>query len=119
MMTPRRSELRSAAALAAGLALLLLAGIGVAHGADIKLPGVDITMQGGGARQEVASAIKIILGLTVISLAPALLIAVTSFTRIVIVLSMLRHAMGMQETPPNAVLITLALFHTLFTKLPV
>jgi len=92
---------------------------GIAHAADIHLPGVDIAMKQGGERQEVATAVKIILGLTVISLAPALLLAVTSFTRIIIVLSMLRHALGMQETPPNTVLLTLALFLTLFTMTPV
>jgi flagellar biosynthetic protein FliP len=46
-------------------------------------------------------------------------IALTSFTRTIIVLSMLRHALGMQETPPNTVLVTLALFLTLFTMQPV
>ena len=72
-----------------------------------QLPGVDITLtpSAGGGPREVSTALKILLGLTVISLAPALLIAVTSFTRIVIVLSMLRHALGMPETPPNTVLI--------------
>lgn len=104
-------------------ALLVLGGVaiavGAAHAADIKLPGVEIAMQPGPQRQEVATAIKIVLGLTVLSLAPALLMAVTAFTRIIIVLSMLRHALGMQETPPNTVLITLALFLTLFTMMPV
>jgi flagellar biosynthetic protein FliP len=112
--------MRPRAIALAGLSVLLVtAGISVALAADIRLPGVDITMQSSGQRQEVATAIKIILGLTVISLAPALLLAVTSFTRVIIVLSMLRHALGMQETPPNTVLVTLALFLTLFTMMPV
>jgi len=55
------------------------------------------------------------LGLTVLSLAPAILMSMTAFVRIVIVLSMLRHALGMQETPPNTVVISLALFLTFFT----
>ena len=54
-----------------------------------------------------------------LSLIPAALVAVTSFTRIIIVLSMLRQALGMQETPPNTVLVGLALFLTLFTMMPV
>jgi flagellar biosynthetic protein FliP len=54
----------------------------------------------------------------VLSLAPAILIVMTSFTRIIIVLAMLRHAFGMPETPPNTVLISLTLFLTLFTMLP-
>jgi flagellar biosynthesis protein FliP len=92
----------------------------VAWSADVHLPGVDISL-GGSARQpaQVASALKIFLALTVLSLGPAILIAATSFTRIIIVLSMLRHAMGMQETPPNIVLIALALFLSLFVMMPV
>jgi flagellar biosynthetic protein FliP len=66
-----------------------------------------------------ASALKIVLGLTVLSLAPAILVSMTAFTRIVIVLSMIRHGLGMQETPPNSVLVSLALFLTLFTMMPV
>ena len=88
--------------------------------ADISMPGIDITVSPrDGEPREIAAALKIVLGLTVISLAPAVLIALTSFTRIIIVLSMLRHAIGMPETPPNTVLITLSLFLTLFTMMPV
>jgi flagellar biosynthetic protein FliP len=102
------------------LLVLALAASGAASAADIKLPGVDIALkQSSSQREDVATAVKIILGLTVISLAPALLMAVTAFTRIIIVFSMLRHAMGMQETPPNTVLVTLALFLTVFTMMPV
>jgi len=91
-----------------------------AWAADVHLPGVDIRF-GSSAQPpaQVASALKIFLALTVLSLGPAILIAVTSFTRIIIVLSMLRHALGMQETPPNVVLISLALFLTLFAMMPV
>lgn len=88
-----------------------------AFAADITLPGVQINLSGG-ARAEVATGLKILLGLTVLSLAPALLIVMTSFTRIIIVLAMLRHALGMPETPPNTVLLSLALFLTLFTMMP-
>lgn len=88
-----------------------------ASAADIALPGVQINFAGGG-RGEVAMALKVLLALTVLSLAPALLMVMTSFTRIIIVLAMLRHALGMQETPPNTVLLSLALFLTLFTMMP-
>jgi flagellar biosynthetic protein FliP len=74
---------------------------------------------GKGAMQDTSTAVKLLLGLTVLSLAPAILIMLTSFTRIIIVLSMLRHAFGMQQTPPNTVLISLALFLTLFSMTPV
>jgi len=71
------------------------------------------------ASGDTAQALRIVLGLTVLAVLPALLVCVTSFLRTIIVLSMLRHAIGMPETPPNPVLIGLALFLTLFTMAPV
>ncbi|GAB2591353.1 flagellar type III secretion system pore protein FliP [Ramlibacter solisilvae] len=68
---------------------------------------------------ETAQAVRIVIGLTVLAILPALLICMTAFLRIIIVLSMLRHAIGMPETPPNTVLLGLALFLTLFTMSPV
>jgi flagellar biosynthesis protein FliP len=62
---------------------------------------------------------RMLIGLSLLSFVPAALIAMTSFTRIIVTLSFLRHALGMPETPPNAVLITLALFLTYFTMAPV
>jgi flagellar biosynthetic protein FliP len=67
----------------------------------------------------VAPALQIVLLLTVLAVLPAVVVAMTSFTRTIIVLSMLRHAFGMQDTPPNMVLTSLALFLTLFTMAPV
>lgn len=64
-------------------------------------------------------AIQIIGLMTVLSLAPALLMMVTSFTRIVIVLSLIRNAIGIPQLPPNQVLIGLALFLTVFVMAPV
>jgi flagellar biosynthetic protein FliP len=95
---------------------------GVVEAADkaaLTLPGMELRLKDGAPQQEVATAVKILVLLTVLSLAPAILIAMTAFTRIIIVLAMLRHAFGMQETPPNTVLISLALFLTLFTMSPV
>jgi flagellar biosynthetic protein FliP len=57
--------------------------------------------------------------LTLLAVVPAILVSMTSFIRIVIVLSMVRHAFGMPETPPNAVLVSLSLFLTAFTMSPV
>ena len=68
---------------------------------------------------DTASAVRIVLALTLLAVLPSLLVCVTAFLRIVIVLSMLRHAIGMPETPPNTVVIGLALFLTLFTMNPV
>jgi flagellar biosynthesis protein FliP len=69
-------------------------------------------------RDNVSSAMQIIVLLTVLSLAPAILIMMTSFTRVVIVLSLLRQAMGTQQLPPNQVLIGLAMFMTFLVMGP-
>ena len=63
--------------------------------------------------------VQLLVLLGVLSLAPSILVMVTSFTRIVVVLSFLRSAIGLQQTPPNAVLISLALFLTAFIMAPV
>lgn len=69
--------------------------------------------------QETSQALRVMLGLSLLAVIPALLVCVTSFLRTIIVLSMLRHAIGMTETPPNTVIIGLSLFLTLFTMSPV
>lgn len=106
-------------AMLCAFGMLLALCAGVAHGAEpvLALPGFQVQASGGAG--EVSTALKVLLGLTVLSLAPAILMSMTAFIRIVIVLSMLRHALGMQETPPNTVVISLALFLTLFTMSPV
>ncbi len=70
-------------------------------------------------KDNVSPALQVFALLTVLSLAPSILIMLSSFTRIVVVLSMLRNALGLQQTPPNTVIISLALFLTLFTMMPV
>lgn len=62
--------------------------------------------------------IQIVALITVLSLAPSILVMMTSFTRIVVVLSFLRTAMGLQQTPPNSVIVSLALFLTAFVMMP-
>ena len=83
--------------------------------------GVDLRLPQGQKSQgaETALAVRIVMGLTALAVLPAIIVCVTAFLRIIIVLSMLRHAIGMPETPPNMVLIGLALFLTLFTMSPV
>jgi flagellar biosynthetic protein FliP len=82
-------------------------------------PAITIALGGAGASGQTAVVIQILALLTVLSLAPAMFIMVTAFTRIVIVLSFLRQALGTQQVPPNQVLISLALFLTLFIMTPV
>jgi flagellar biosynthesis protein FliP len=76
---------------------------------------LDMGDQSGSAT---ARIIQLIALITVFSLAPSMLVMVTSFTRIIIVLSFLRTAMGTQQTPPNQVLVSLALFLTAFIMMP-
>jgi flagellar biosynthesis protein FliP len=62
--------------------------------------------------------VRLVLLITILSLAPSILVMITSFTRVVVVLAFLRSALGLQQTPPNAVLISLALFVTAFIMAP-
>ncbi len=71
------------------------------------------------AKQDYSSVIRTFVLLSLLSALPILLIGMTSFTRIIIVLSLLRHALGLPETPPNSVLVTLAIFLTIFSMAPV
>lgn len=84
------------------------------------LPNVNLTLSGGTTEPEkVSSLIQLVILLTILSLAPAILLMVTSFTRIVIVLSLIRHALGTQQMPPNMVIVGLSLFLTFFIMSPV
>ena len=78
----------------------------------------SLSLDTGGGGSATARMVQIILLITVLSLAPSILIMVTSFMRIMIVLSFVRTAMGTQNTPPNQVLVALALFLTLFIMTP-
>jgi len=104
-------------ALALGLVLLL-----TPHPALAQKLSVDFG-SGAGASSEGGSftgrLVQIVALMTVLSIAPGILIVMTSFTRIVVVLSLLRSAIGMQTTPPNSVMISLALFLTAFIMSPV
>jgi len=71
------------------------------------------------APERLSLSLQLLLLLTVLSLAPALVVMVTSFTRLAVVFSFLRHALGTQQMPPNQILIALALFLTVFIMAPV
>ncbi|MFO0998095.1 MAG: flagellar type III secretion system pore protein FliP [Alphaproteobacteria bacterium] len=94
------------------LALLIAAGATAAAAQSVT---VDL----GEGNSGTSRIIQLLALLTVLSLAPSILIMVTSFTRIVIVLSFLRSAIGLQQTPPNTVLVSLALFLSAFIMAPV
>jgi len=82
------------------------------------IPGLQLNLGTSSSPHAVGSTLQIIFLLTVLSLAPAILIMLTSFTRIIVVLSFVRNAMSLQQTPPNQVLVGLALFMTLFVMQP-
>lgn len=104
--------------LAFGLCVL---GVAAAHAATPPPSATAATDQILGlhdAHIETSEAVRIALILTLLTLIPAIAICMTPFIRIVVVLSMIRHAFGMPETPPNQVLVALALFLTAFTMGP-
>jgi flagellar biosynthesis protein FliP len=78
----------------------------------------SVTLDLGGGDSSTGRIVQLLVLMTVLSLAPAILITVTSFTRIIVVLSFLRSALGTQQTPPNIVLVSLALFLTGFVMAP-
>jgi len=99
------------------LALIFLLGLPVLVAAQ-GLPALTSTPAAGGG-QSYSLSLQTLLLITSLSFLPAILLMMTSFTRIIIVLSMLRQALGTQSAPPNQVLVGLALFLTLFVMSPV
>src|SRR3989304_318127 len=91
----------------------------VAYAQSIPIPTVTIGVGETEKPGQVSTAIQILFLLTILSLAPAILVMLTSFTRIIVVLSFLRQALGTQQMPPNQILIGLALFLTFFIMSPV
>jgi flagellar biosynthetic protein FliP len=83
------------------------------------LPSVTIGMEQLDKPQQVSILLKILFLMTVLSLAPAIVIMMTSFTRLAVVFSLMRHALGTQQMPPNQVLVGLALLITFFLMSPV
>jgi flagellar biosynthesis protein FliP len=83
------------------------------------LPGIQLNLGSSQGPEQVATVLKIFALLTILGLAPSILIMMTSFVRIVIVLSFLRQAIGTQVLPPNQLLVGLALFLTAFIMAPI
>jgi len=94
--------------------LLLLGFSQYSFAFGLESAGINISIDDADA-VDMPAAMKLFITFTILSLAPAILIVMTSFTRIIVVLSMLRQAFGMPATPPNTVLISLAIFLTFFT----
>jgi flagellar biosynthetic protein FliP len=114
----RRAALFSCAALVLAAAALLPEAAGAAE--NVVMPNLQLTLSGGETEpQGVALALEILLLLTVLSLAPAIVLTVTSFTRIIVVFHFVRQALGVQQLPPNQVLVSLAIFMTVAIMMPV
>ncbi|HPW41553.1 MAG TPA: flagellar type III secretion system pore protein FliP [Bacillota bacterium] len=101
------------------LVLMILMGIIDVWCEPLPIPKIGLDIETAENPQDVALSMQILFILTIISLAPSILIMLTSFTRIIIVLSFTRNALGTQQMPPNQVLIGLALFLTFFIMSPV
>ena len=99
-------------------AIILLLAVS-ASAQPTALPNVSLNIGGNADQGKAATVIQLLMILTVLSLAPAVLMMVTSFTRIVVVLSLVRHALGTQQMPSNQIVIGLALFLTFFIMAPV
>ncbi|GAB4263571.1 MAG: flagellar type III secretion system pore protein FliP [Deferrisomatales bacterium] len=109
---------RCAQALALGLLVVLGAMAAGAYAQETGLPALRFGLDRAAGPADVGLTLQIVFLLTVLTLAPAILILLTSFTRIVVVLSFLRNALGTQAMPPNQVLVGLALFLTFFVMAP-
>ncbi|MEO6912653.1 MAG: flagellar type III secretion system pore protein FliP [Candidatus Baltobacteraceae bacterium] len=109
-------------AIAVGLLWIIPAIAAAAAGPTaptIPIPSINIGVGGVKNPKEVASSLQILLLITVLSLAPTILVLLTSFTRVIVVLSFVRTALGTQQVPPNQVLVGLALLLTFFIMNPV
>jgi len=100
-------------------ALILIPAAAWAQGQGLPIPTIKIGIGEAKDAGDVSVLIQILILLTVLSLAPAILIMMTSFTRLVVVFSFLRHALGTQQMPPNQILIGLSLFLTFFIMTPI
>jgi flagellar biosynthetic protein FliP len=84
----------------------------------VNLPTLSLSVKDAATPEEVSTALQVLFTLTILSIAPAILLMTTAFTRIVIVLGFVRQAMGTQNTPPNQIIIGLSLFLTFFVMAP-
>ncbi len=110
---------RTSVVLMIGPLLVLLGATVCLAAADAGFPTVQIGVASGKNPADVSLSLQILFVLTVLSLAPAIMVMMTSFTRLIVVFSFLKHALGTQQMPPNQVLVGLALFLTFFIMAPV
>lgn len=85
---------------------------------EIPIPRVDFNIEQANSPQEVALSLQVLLLLTLLSMAPAIMLMLTSFTKIIIVFDFAKRALSLQNMPPNQVMVSLALFLTYFIMAP-
>lgn len=110
--------LRRRAVVACGLAVLVILAGALSAGAQTALPKITIGLDQAKSPQDLSVTIQILLLMTVLALAPSIIVLMTSFTRIVVVLHFLRQALGTQNMPPAQIVIGLALFLSFFVMGP-
>jgi flagellar biosynthetic protein FliP len=115
----KRKKYNSAIIAVTVFLVLLSSVLSPVYSQSVPLPKINITIGEAEEPAELAVTLKILLLITILSIAPTILIMLTSFTRMVVVFSFLRHAMGTQQMPPNQVIVSLALFLTFFVMMPV
>lgn len=101
------------------LVLAFWAAPACAQQGGLQLPSITLGVSEAKTPQQVSAALQVVILLTVLTLAPAILIMMTSFTRLAVVFSMLRNALGTQQMPPTQIIVGLALFLTFFIMGPV
>lgn len=105
--------------LICGLVLTVLFGISLSNGWAIPIPTIQFGVEDSNEPEKISSSLQILFLLTILTLAPSILIMTTSFSRVIIVLAFLRQAMGTQQTPPTQILVGLGLFLTFYIMGPV
>jgi flagellar biosynthetic protein FliP len=117
-MTPaaRRTRILALIGLVVALSVLLSA---CAGSPELAAPGVTLTVDPAAGPKQVSSGVQLLVLLTVLSLAPAILMMATSFTRLIIVFSLVRNAIGTPTIPPNQVVMGMALLMSFFIMSPV
>ncbi len=113
----KRASIIGMAAVVFGV--ILVGGVFTAQAQPLPIPQLNLNLEQATEPGQIVGTIRLLILLTVLALAPAILLLMTCFTRVVIVLSFVRSALAAQQTPPNQIIIGLALFLTFFVMAPV
>ncbi len=110
--------MRKIARIAAAAVLLIVTVSDLLYAQGVTIPSISLGVQEAGSPDDVVGVLQVLFILTILALAPSIMIMVTAFTRIIVVLGFLRQALGTQQMPPMQVLTALAIFLTFFIMAP-